>query len=124
MAQTVAPPEAAERVPPLRRRRRELPWPLNIYQTAVGKKYVMAVTGVGLLAFVIVHMIGNLHLYEGPTQINEYAEALRDLGGHLVPRTLILWVMRIGLLAMFVLHIHSAWSLKEISRRSSPGPTG
>ena len=47
MAQTVAPPETAERVPPLRRRRRELPWPLNIYQTAVGKKYVMAVTGAG-----------------------------------------------------------------------------
>ena len=126
MARTVTPPGAAagagtsERVPPLRRRRRELPWPLNIYQSAVGKKYVMAVTGVGLLAFVIVHMIGNLHLYEGPTQVNEYAEALRDLGGHLVPRTLVLWVMRCGLLAMFVLHIHSAWSLKEMSRRSSP----
>ena len=122
MARTVTPTGAGsgERVPPLRRRRRELPWPLNIYQTSVGKKYVMAVTGIGLLAFVIVHMIGNLHLYEGPAQINEYAEALRDLGGHLVPRTLILWVMRIGLLAMFVLHIHSAWSLKEISRRSSP----
>ena len=123
MAQTVLPPgagpDAGERVPPLRPRRRELPWPLNIYQTAVGKKYVMAITGAGLLAFVIVHMIGNLHLYEGPTQVNEYAEALRDLGGHLVPRTLILWVMRIGLLAMFGLHIHSAWSLKEMSRRSS-----
>ncbi|MCY4068700.1 MAG: succinate dehydrogenase cytochrome b subunit [Acidimicrobiaceae bacterium] len=115
-----AAPAAAERVPPLRSRRRELPWPLSIYQTAVGKKYVMAATGIGLLGFVVTHMIGNLHLYEGPAQLNEYAEALRDLGGHLVPRTLILWLMRVGLLAMFVLHIHSAWSLKEISRRSSP----
>ena len=120
MAPTVAPSETTERVRPLRRRRWALPWPLSIYQTAVGKKYVMAVTGLGLLGFVIVHMIGNLHLYEGPTQINEYAEALRDLGGHLVPRTLVLWAMRAGLLAMFALHIHSAWSLKEMSRRSSP----
>ena len=37
-------------------------------------------------------MIGNLHLYEGPTEVHEYAEALRDLGGHLVPRTFLLWV--------------------------------
>ena len=50
-------------------------WPLNLYQTAVGKKYVMAITGVGLLGFVVVHMIGNLHIYEGPTQVHEYAEA-------------------------------------------------
>ena len=108
-----------DQIPPLRDRGRQLPWPVNLYQTAVGKKYVMAITGAGLLGFVIVHMIGNLHLYEGPTQINEYAEALRELGGHLVPRTVVLWAMRIGLIVMFVLHIHSAYSLKEMSRRSS-----
>lgn len=99
--------------------KRMLPWPLNLYQTAIGKKYVMALTGIGLLGFVVVHMIGNLHIYEGPTQLNEYAHALRDLGGHIVPRTLILWVLRFGLIAMFILHIHSAYSLKELSRRSS-----
>jgi len=119
MPQTAVPADI-NRVPSLRRSSRKLPWPLSIYQTAVGKKYVMAVTGVGLLGFVVAHMVGNLHLYEGPAQLHEYAEALLDLGGHVVPRTLILWVMRVGLLAMFVLHIHSAWSLKEISRRSSP----
>lgn len=119
MARTATPVKTSERVPTLRRSRWAMPWPLSVYQTAVGKKYVMAITGLGLLGFVIVHMIGNLHLYEGPEQINEYAEALRDLGGHLVPRTLALWVMRVGLAAMFVLHIHSAWSLKEMSRRSS-----
>jgi len=109
----------SDRVPVLRGGKRVLPWPLNVYQTAVGKKYVMALTGIGLLGFVVVHMVGNLHLYEGPTQINEYAEALRDLGGHLVPRTAVLWAMRLGLIAMFALHIHSAYSLKEMSRRSS-----
>jgi succinate dehydrogenase / fumarate reductase cytochrome b subunit len=85
----------------------------------VGKKYVMALTGIGLLSYVLAHMIGNLHLYEGPTQVHDYAEALRDLGGHLAPRTLVLWILRIGLIVMFVLHIHSAYSLKELSRKSS-----
>ncbi len=120
MPQTISKPTETEPVPPIRPRRRRLGWPFDIYQAAVGKKYVMALTGMGLIGFVIVHMIGNLHLYEGPTQVNEYAEALRDLGGHLVPRTFILWGLRFGLLAMFVLHIHSAYSLKEMSRKSSP----
>ena len=119
MAQTISRPGAEERVPAIRRRPRPLPWPLNIYQTAVGKKYVMALTGIGLLGFVVVHMIGNLHIYEGPLQVHEYAEALRDLGGHLVPRTLLLWVMRVGLVVMFGLHIHSAWSLSAMSVKSN-----
>jgi len=106
-------------VPPIRRRGTPLPWPLNVYQTAVGKKWVMAVTGIGLLGFVVVHMIGNLHIYEGPVQIHEYAEALRDLGGHLVPRTFLLWVLRIGLIAMFAGHIHAAWSLSRMNHKAN-----
>lgn len=101
---------------PARRR----PFPLSLYQTAVGKKWVMALTGIGLIGFVVVHMIGNLHIYEGPVELAEYAEALRDLGGDIIPRTLLLWILRLGLIAMFALHIHSAYSLKEMSRRSSP----
>ena len=91
----------------------KLPWPLNIYQSDVGKKWVMALTGIALLGFVLIHMIGNFHLYEGPTKTNEYAELLRDLGGGLVPRTWILWALRIGLIGAFVFHIHSAYSLSR-----------
>ena len=93
---------------PIFRRKWQLPFPLNIYQSSVGRKWVMALTGIGLLGFVVVHMIGNLHIYEGPVQLHEYAESLRNLGGGLLPRTLLLWVLRLGLAAMFVLHIHSA----------------
>jgi len=95
------------------------PWPLNLYQTAVGKKWVMALTGLGLIGFVIAHMVGNLHLYEGPVEVHEYAEALRDLGGHIIPRTYLLWLLRIGLLGMFVLHIHSAVSLSRMNQVSN-----
>ena len=121
MAQTLTP---GHDVAPVRRRPTQLPWPLNVYQTAVGKKYAMALTGLGLLGFVLVHMIGNLHLYEGPRQVHEYAEALRDLGGHLLPRTLLLWILRVGLLGMFVLHIHSAWSLSRMSHKADSAYAG
>jgi succinate dehydrogenase / fumarate reductase cytochrome b subunit len=97
-----------------------LPWPLSFYQTAVGKKWVMALTGIGLLGFILVHMIGNLHLYEGAFETYEYGEALRDLGGHFVPRTWLLWGMRIGLIAMFGLHIHSAATLTRMNQRANP----
>ena len=100
-------------------RRIVLPWPLSIYSSAVGKKWVMAITGAALLSFVIVHMIGNLHLYEGPVEMQEYAEALRDLGDGIVPRTVLLWAMRVGLIAAFALHIHSAYGLTRMSRAAN-----
>ena len=71
----------------------------------------MALTGIMLLGYVLVHMLGNLKVYIGPAEINEYGEALRELGGHLVPRTHLLWVLRIGLLAAGVVHLHAAYSL-------------
>ena len=107
-----AKPSGAKR---MRAGRIKLPWPLNLYQSDVGKKWVMALTGAGLLGFVLVHMIGNLHLYEGPAKTHEYAELLRDLGGDLVPRTWILWALRIGLIGAFGLHIHSAYHLSKKS---------
>ncbi len=119
MAQTISRSDSRGRVKPLRRRTRELPWPANLYQTAVGKKYVMAITGIGLLGFVVAHMIGNLHIYQSPLEINEYGEALRDLGGDLIPRTFLLWLLRVGLAGMFVIHIHSAYSLARMSETSN-----
>jgi succinate dehydrogenase / fumarate reductase cytochrome b subunit len=58
-------------------------------------------------------------MYEGPNQVNQYAESLRELGGHLVPRTLVLWLMRVGLAAAFVLHIHAAVTLTRMNMTSN-----
>ncbi len=101
-------------------RRRRLPFFVEFYRSDVGRKWVMAVSGIVLLGYVLVHMIGNLHLYEGPAQVNEYGEALRDLGGHLAPRTFVLWVLRLGLTAAFVVHIHAAYSLWLKNRGKRP----
>jgi succinate dehydrogenase / fumarate reductase cytochrome b subunit len=104
---------------PIRKRAKELPFPLNIYQTAVGKKWVMALTGIGLVGFVIFHMIGNFHVYEGPVKIHEYAETLRVIGTDVLPRTWFVWGLRIGLLVMFPLHIHAAYSLSRMSANAN-----
>ena len=101
-------------------RRRRLPFFLEFYRSDVGRKWAMALSGIVLLGFVLFHMIGNLHLYEGPAEVNEYGEALRDLGGHLAPRTFILWLIRLVLIAAFAVHIHAAFSLALKNRRLRP----
>ncbi len=112
---------------PLRVKGRDLPFPLNIYQTAVGKKWVMAVTGLMLVGFVIAHMLGNMKLYLGVVEHNGemiydadiYAEFLRELLVPLAPHGVVLWLLRLGLLAAFGLHIHSAYSLTRMNASSN-----
>jgi succinate dehydrogenase / fumarate reductase cytochrome b subunit len=95
-------------------------WPLELYRSAVGKKWVMALTGVALLGFVLFHMIGNLKVYLGAEEMDHYGEFLRELLEPLVPRTVALWMLRLGLIVAFALHIHSAYSLTRMNRRARP----
>lgn len=115
--QTIDRPAARGRVAPepIRRRRPRGSWARELYGSAVGKKYVMALTGIVLLGYVLVHMIGNLHLYEGAERINEYGEGLRDVGEPLVGRTQLLWAARSVLILSFVMHIHAAYGLTRIN---------
>ena len=75
----------------------------DIYSTAVGKKYAMAISGIALMGFVLFHMIGNLKMYLGAAEINSYAEFLKKLLYPLAPKGAVLWILRGGLLAMLVL---------------------
>ena len=95
-------------------------WPAEFYSTAVGKKWVMALTGLGLMGFVFVHMVGNLKMYQGRADFDAYAEALRYLLYPIFPAYGVLWLFRIGLIVMFVLHIHSAYTLTRMNQRSRP----
>ncbi len=103
-------------------RKRKAPWPLSLYQTAVGKKWVMALTGIAIIGFVIAHMIGNWKIFlpdvDGVPEIDLYAEALRELLFPLVPEHVVLWIFRIGLIVAFVVHIHAAYSLTIMSRQA------
>jgi succinate dehydrogenase / fumarate reductase cytochrome b subunit len=86
---------------------------LRIWQSSLGKKYIMAITGLGLFLFVVVHMIGNLQIFIGRDQINDYAMALKS-------HPMFLWTARIGLLAVATLHIVTAIQLAHENRRARP----
>jgi succinate dehydrogenase / fumarate reductase, cytochrome b subunit len=101
-----------------RRPRRAAPWPVEFYRSAVGKKWVMALTGIALMAYVLAHMLGNLKLFFGAEDLNHYSEFLRDLLVPILPRTWTLWLLRIGLIVAFVFHIHAAASLTLMNRRA------
>ena len=102
---------------------RPLPWPIRFYKSDVGKKYVMAITGIVGLGFIVFHMLGNLHTFEGETQLNHYAEGLREIGEPIAPKTFLLWIGRIGLLISLILHLHAAWALTRSNQRAR-GTTG
>ena len=91
---------------------------LDLYSTAVGKKYAMALSGIALMGFVLVHMLGNLKMYLGPEEINHYGEFLRELLVPLLPRSMALWIMRIGLMGAIALHIHAAYSLTILNHEA------
>ena len=99
---------------PLDRRR---PRNVNIlaafYRSSVGKKMIVAVTGIILILFVIGHLLGNLQIFLGPDWVNGYAQHLRDLGP-------LLWVIRLFLLAAVVVHIYVTIQLAIENRRARP----
>lgn len=88
---------------------------LGLFRSTIGRKIIMALTGMALFGFVIAHMIGNLQVYLGPGPINEYGENLR-----LVLHGAGIWIARGGLLAAAVLHIWSATSLTLQNRAARP----
>jgi succinate dehydrogenase / fumarate reductase cytochrome b subunit len=75
----------------------------------------MAVTGLMLVGFVFVHMLGNLNAYLGQDALNNYAKTLKDLGP-------LLWVARAGLIVAFVVHISCAMRLTYLNRTARPVP--
>jgi succinate dehydrogenase / fumarate reductase, cytochrome b subunit len=88
---------------------------LALYQTTIGKKAVMAVTGVVLYGFVIAHMLGNLQVYLGPEVFNDYAAGLKA-------NAALLWSVRVTLLVSVVAHIVAATQL--VVRTASARPVG
>jgi succinate dehydrogenase / fumarate reductase cytochrome b subunit len=85
----------------------------RFYGSSLGKKYIMALTGFALFAFVIAHMAGNLQIFLGRDAINSYAAFLKS-------RPALLWGARIGLLAVALLHVTAAVQLAIQNRRARP----
>jgi succinate dehydrogenase / fumarate reductase cytochrome b subunit len=72
--------------------------PMLLIRSSVGRKFLMAITGLLLAGFVVAHLLGNFTIFFGPDGINAYAVHLHSLGP-------LLWVFRIGLLVAFAVHV-------------------
>ena len=84
------------------------------WDSSVGKKAVMAVTGLIGVLFVIAHMVGNLQVFQGAQRINAYGMVLHG------PLNEVLWVVRVVLLASIVLHVLAACQLTLRDRAARP----
>jgi succinate dehydrogenase / fumarate reductase cytochrome b subunit len=96
-------------------------WLGPFFTSDVGMKWMMALTGIGLLGYVLVHMIGNLKIFIGPEDLDHYAESLRTLLYPIFPKTGVLWLFRVGLSAMAIIHIWSATVLALRNRKARGG---
>jgi succinate dehydrogenase cytochrome b subunit len=83
--------------------------------SSIGRKVIMAVTGMILFGFVLGHMVGNLQVYLGPEALNHYGVLLRQL-----LHGALLWIVRAVMLTAVSLHIWAATSLTLESRRARP----
>lgn len=86
---------------------------LVLRDTSVGRKALVALSGVALFGFVILHMLGNLQVFAGSEALNGYARALRK-----VPE--LLWAARLGLIVAVVVHIWASLSLVARSNAARP----
>jgi succinate dehydrogenase / fumarate reductase cytochrome b subunit len=83
------------------------------YSSSIGKKMIVALTGIILILFVVGHLLGNLQIFLGPDWINSYAEHLRELGPFL-------WIIRGFLLLTVLVHIYVTIQLAIANRRARP----
>ena len=92
----------------------------GLFRSLIGKKLIMAVTGLILFCFVVGHMLGNLKVFQGPEHFNAYAEGLRAVGAPFFGRGQLLWGVRIILLISVLAHIWAAIEVTRASWRARP----
>ncbi len=86
---------------------------MNLFKSTVGRKILMAVTGLMLVGFISVHLLGNLSVFFGADAINAYAKHLHDLGP-------LVWLFRLAMLGIFAIHITFGVQLYLENRAATP----
>ncbi|MGW6982953.1 succinate dehydrogenase [Streptomyces sp. NPDC054932] len=92
----------------------------TIWDSSVGKKSVMAVSGLIMLGYLVVHMLGNLKIFFGADEFNGYAHWLRTLGSPFLHHEWALWIVRVALLAAVLAHAVSAYQLSRRDIKARP----
>jgi succinate dehydrogenase / fumarate reductase cytochrome b subunit len=80
-------------------------------RSSIGKKALMAVTGAVWIGYLVLHMWGNLHIFQGAESFNHYAEFLREVGEPVFSYAQVLWLIRIVIVLSLAAHMWSAWDL-------------
>lgn len=88
---------------------------VQFFASSIGKKIVVALTGLFMILFLIMHLVGNLEIFSGPKAVNDYAAFLRTM-----PK--VLWTFRILLIVSVVVHIWLTISLTRSNMRARPHP--
>ena len=92
----------------------------TLWDSSIGKKSIMAVTGMIMIAFLLLHMLGNLKIFFGRKDYDHYSEYLRTIGNPVLHNVWFLWLLRAILTVSLVLHVVSAAQLAQRARRSRP----
>ncbi len=97
----------------------------GFYKTTIGKKIVVAVTGLIFFGFVAVHMLGNLKTFlgvdgAGVPKLDVYARMLREIGEHFVGHSTVLWLTRVVLVVALIIHVLTVHQLRRANRASRP----
>lgn len=105
-----------------------LRWLREVWHSTLGKKILVATSGMFLAAFVILHALGNLKALQGPNSggeaaVDKYAHFLRDVGEPAIPYSGLLWVVRAILLVALVVHVVGVSQLIARNRAAQPGRT-
>lgn len=93
---------------------------MTLTRSTIGKKVIMAVTGLVWIGFLVFHMYGNLKVYQGAEYFNHYAESLRELGAPLFSHLHLLTLLRIIVTVSVLAHIWAAISLTRAARNARP----
>jgi succinate dehydrogenase / fumarate reductase, cytochrome b subunit len=95
---------------------------LTLWRSTIGKKAVMAVTGLIMVLFLLLHMLGDLKIFFGPSDFDAYASWLRTIGEPVLRGVWFLWIQRAVLLVSVVLHVVCAAQLSKRDRSARPTP--
>ncbi|TXS22135.1 succinate dehydrogenase [Streptomyces sp. ms191] len=111
---TTAPADRGTGRPPSPRRSR------GFWGSTIGKKTVMAVSGLLMLGYLVAHVMGNLKVFFGPEEFNAYGHWLRTMGAPVLHHSWALWLVRIVLVAAVVAHVVSAYQLSRRDIKARP----
>ncbi|ARP68856.1 succinate dehydrogenase [Streptomyces pluripotens] len=92
------------------------------WDSTIGKKTVMAVSGLTMLLYLVAHVMGNLKIFFGPQEFNHYAHWLRTVGEPFMHYEWTLWLVRIVLVVAVVAHATSAYQLSRRGIKARPTP--